>query len=107
MQNKQHPEQKQKQSEKTSMSLREFYMTIIREFNDGQPLDYKFTDPSGYWRMTEGFTAHAMKEMPVNDYLKIVELCKRDVAKEHENDTRSRGRPTKKVQNKYIGDLYE
>ena len=89
------------------MTLREFYKTICQEFNNGEPLDYKFTDPSGYWRMTEGFTGHGMKEMTAGQYLKIVELCKRDVAQEHENDTRSRGRPTKKVRNKYVGDLYE
>jgi len=37
----------------------------------------------------------------------MIALCKRDVAKEHENDVRSRGRPKKKVRNKYVGDLYE
>ena len=86
------------------MTLREFYMTVIKEFNNGQPLEYKFTDKDGYWKMTQGFTGHGMKEMTASQYLDIVELCKRDVAKEHENDTRSRGRPTKKVRNKYIGE---
>jgi len=86
------------------MEIRSFYKLIGDEFNDGQPLEYKFTDPSGYWRMTKGYTGHGMKEMTASQYLEIVELCKRDVAKEHENDTRSRGRPTKKVRNKYIGE---
>ena len=86
------------------MEIRSFYKLICDEFNDGQPLEYKFTDPSGYWRMTKGYTGHGMKEMTASQYLEIVELCKRDVAKEHENDTRSRGRPTKKVRNKYIGE---
>ena len=89
------------------MTLREFYMTVIKEFNDGQPLDYKFTDKDGYWKMTKGFTGHGMKEMRASQWLRLMEDVKRDVAKEHENDTRSRGRPTKKVQNKYVGDLYE
>ena len=86
------------------MKLKEFYKLICVEFNDGQPLDYKFTNPDGYWKMTKGYTGHGMKEMTAGQYLEIVELCRRDVAKEHENDTRSRGRPTKKVRNKYIGE---
>jgi hypothetical protein len=89
------------------MTLREFYMTVIKEFNDGQPLEYKFIDKDGYWRMTKGYTGHGMKEMTAGQYLKIVELCKRDVEAEHKNEIRSRGRPTKKVRNKYVGDLYE
>ena len=89
------------------MTLREFYMTVIKEFNDGKPLEYKFTDKDGYWKMTKGYTGHGMKEMTAGQYLQIVEMCKRDVAKEHEEATRSRGRPTKKVRNKYVGDLYE
>ena len=89
------------------MTLREFYMTVIKEFNDGKPLDYKFTNKDGYWKMTKGFTGHGMKEMTADQYLSIVEMCKRDVHEEHKNDIRSRGRPTKKVRNKYIGDLYE
>ena len=89
------------------MTLREFYKLICNEFNDGEPLEYKFTDPSGYWKMTKGFTGHGMKMIGAAQYLKIIELCKLDLAKEHEADRRSRGRPTKKVQNKYVGDLYE
>ena len=89
------------------MTLREFYTTICAEFNDGQPLDYKFTDPGGYCKMTLGFTGHGMKEMRESQCLRLIEYFNRDVAKEHENDIRSRGRPTKKVQNKYVGDLYE
>lgn len=79
-------------------------MLVIKEFNNGQPLEYKFTDASGYWKMTKGYTGHGMKEMTASQYLEIVEMCQRDVAKEHENDTRSRGRPTKKVRNKYVGE---
>lgn len=89
------------------MTLREFYKLICNEFNDGQPLDYKFTNPDGYWKMTPGFTGHGMRAITANEYLKIIEMCKRDVESEHKNDTRSRGRPTKKVRNKYVGDLYE
>lgn len=82
-------------------------MTVIKEFNDGKPLEYKFTDKSGYWKMTKGFTGHGMKEITADKYLKIVEMCKRDLEQEHQDDKRSRGRPTKKVRNKYVGDLYE
>ena len=89
------------------MTLREFYKLICQEFNEGEPLEYKFTDPSGYWKMTKGFTGHGMKEIDAAHYLKIIELCKLDLAKEHEKDKRNRGRPKKKVQNKYVGDLYE
>jgi hypothetical protein len=84
------------------MTLREFYMTIIKEFNEGEPLEYKFTDPSGYWKMTKGFDAHGLKSMKASQWLNIIELCKRDVEAEHNNDIRSRGRPTKKVRNKYV-----
>ena len=86
------------------MGLKEFYKLICKEFNDGNPLEYKYTEPGGYYRMTKGYTGHGMKEITAGEYLQIVEMCKRDVAKEHENDTRSRGRPTKKVRNKYVGE---
>ena len=56
--------------------------------------------------MTKGFDGHGMKEIGASQYLKMIALCKRDVAKEHEKEVRSRGRP-KKVRNKYVGDLYE
>ena len=89
------------------MTLREFYKLICNEFNEGKPLEYKFTDPGGYWKMTKGFDGHGLKTIDASQYLKMIALCKRDVAKEHENDVRSRGRPKKKVRNKYVGDLYE
>jgi len=82
-------------------------MTIIKEFNESQPLEYKFTDSSGYWKMTKGFDGHGLKAMRASQWLKIIELCKRDVEAEHRNDIRSRGRPKKKVRNVYVGDLYE
>ena len=89
------------------MTLREFYKLICNEFNEGEPLEYKFTDPGGYWKMTKGFDGHGLKEMKASQWLKMIELCKRDVEAEHKNDIRSRGRPKKKVRNKYVGDLYE
>jgi hypothetical protein len=90
------------------MTLREFYKLMCDEFNDGKPLEYKFTEPGGYYRLTKGFTAHGLREVGANEYLEMIEFCKRDVAKEHQEEIRSRGRPTKKVRNKYVenGDLY-
>ena len=89
------------------MTLREFYKLVCNEFNEGKPLEYKFTDPSGYYRLTKGFDGHGMREIGASQYLKMIELSKRDVAKEHENEIRSRGRPKKKVCNKYVGDENE
>jgi len=83
------------------VKLKEFYKLICDEFNDGKPLEYKFTDPSGYWRMTKGYTGHGMKEIGAGVWLRMMQEIKRDVAKEHQDDTRKRGRPTKKVRNKY------
>jgi len=80
---------------------------VCDEFNDGKPLEYKFTNSDGYWKMTKGFTGHGMKEIDAGTWLNMIKDLKRDVAQEHENDKRNRGRPTKKVRNKYIGDLYE
>lgn len=57
--------------------------------------------------MTKGFTGHGMKSITAGEYLRIIETCKRDVEAEHKNEVRSRGRPSKKVRNKYVGDLYE
>ena len=57
--------------------------------------------------MTKGFDGHGLKMIGASQYLKMIAMCKRDVSKEHENDVRSRGRPKKKVRNKYVGDLYE
>ena len=87
-------------------TLREFYKLICNEFNEGEPLEYKFTDPSGYWKMTKGFDGHGLKSLRASQFLKIIQLCKVDLAAEHNKDKRSRGRP-KKVRNKYVGDLYE
>ena len=85
-------------------TLREFYKLITSEFNDGKPLEYKFTTPNGYWKMTKGFTGHGMREIDAGTWLKMMEFLKRDVEEERKNDTRSRGRPTKKVRNKYVGE---
>ena len=43
------------------MTLREFYKLVCNEFNEGKPLEYKFTDPGGYWKMTKGFDGHGLK----------------------------------------------
>ena len=83
-----------------TLTLREFYKLICNEFNEGKPLEYKFTDPSGYWKMTKGFTGHGMKEIGAKQWLDMIEVCKRDVEAESKAEVRSRGRPTKKVQNK-------
>ena len=89
------------------MTLREFYKLVCNEFNDGEPLEYKFTDPSGYWKMTKGFTGHGLKEIGAAQWLNMIALCKRDVEAEHNNDKNKRGRPTKKIKNKYKGDSNE
>lgn len=88
------------------MTLREFYTLICDEFNNGEPLEYKFTEPGGYWKMTKGYTGHGMKEMSSTQWLKIIKLAKESMADQHKNEIRSRGRP-KKVYTKYVGDLYE
>ena len=89
------------------MNLNEFYKLICKEFNNGEPLEYKYTDKSGYWKMTKGFTGHGMKEMSAGQWLRIMKEARESMAEQHEKDKRSRGRPTKKVRNKYVGDLYE
>jgi len=89
------------------MTLREFYKLICNEFNEGKPLEYKFTDSSGYWKMTKGFTGHGLKEIGAKQWLNMIALCKRDVEAEHNNEKSKRGRPTKKIKNKYKGDSNE
>ena len=86
------------------MGLKEFYKLICKEFNDGNPLEYKYTEPGGYYRMTKGYTGHGMKEIDAGVWLNMMKSLKRDVEQEHKDDTRSRGRPTKKARNKYVGE---
>ena len=79
---------------------------MCNEFNDGKPLEYKFTEPGGYYRLTKGFTAHGLREIDACKWLRMIEFCKRDLEVERQKELRSRGRP-KKVHMKYVGDLYE
>jgi hypothetical protein len=77
---------------------------MCNEFNEGKPLEYKYTDKGGYRRMTKGFDAHGMKEVSIEHYLRVVRMVQED--KEMRKAVRKRGRP-KKVHTKYVGDLYD
>lgn len=48
------------------MTLREFYKLICKEFNKGEPLEYRWTRSDGYWKVTKGFPMNQDKGMNVH-----------------------------------------
>lgn len=88
------------------MTLREFYKMICKEFNQGEPLPYKYTRKDGYWKMTKGFVNYSNKYLTASQYLKLCQMARED--KEVIELTKAKKTKGKfKVQNKYKGDLYD
>lgn len=88
------------------MTLKEFYRTICKLFNKGEPLPWKFTRPDGYWQMSKGFLSYdESKAVNASMYLKAMKAAREDKLgyKQEKKIPKSKF----KVQNKYIGDLYE
>lgn len=58
------------------MTLKEFYLTILRNFADGQPLEYKYTSPTKQ-KQTKNFPNYdPNKFWTPSQYLKIMKDLK-------------------------------
>lgn len=85
------------------MTLREFYRTICKLFNSGEPLPWKYTRKDGYWQMSKGFLSYdESKSVSASTYLKIIKTAKEDKLR-HPKKKRI-PKHKFKVQNKYKGD---
>ena len=80
------------------MTLKEFYTMICNEFNDGKNLEYKWTRPDGYWKMTKGFINSGDRGMSIHFLAQYIQEQKA-LKKEAKKVKRS-----KKIINKYKGD---
>ena len=89
------------------MTMREMYMMLCKEFNNGEYLEYKFTRHDGYWKMTKGWDNAPYKVMTAKQYLRLCQMIREDKELlDKRKEVKKRGRK-KKVQTKYVGDLYE
>ena len=80
------------------MTLKEFYRMICNEFNDGKNLEYKWTRPDGYWKMTKGFINSGDRGMSIHflaQYIREQKALKKEAKKV---------KRSKKIINKYKGD---
>lgn len=85
------------------MKLREFYKTIIKLFNHGEPLPWKYTRDDGYWQMSKGFLSYDEgKAVTADVYLKTIKAAKED--KLGYKQEKKIPKHKFKVQNKYKGD---
>ena len=85
------------------MTLKEFYRMICNEFNDWRNLEYKWTRPDGYWRMTKGFINTGNKELSLHTLAKFLQEEKEMKKTKETKPTRKK---TKKPYIKYKGDTY-
>jgi hypothetical protein len=78
------------------MTLKEFYKFICKEFNGGEPLEYKWTRKDGYWKMTKGFPSGPNKGVYVHILAEHI-LQERAMKKEQQ-----KAKPSKKKKKPYI-----
>jgi hypothetical protein len=83
------------------MELKAFYQWICKEFNEGEPLEYKWTRADGYWKVTKGFPMGG-RSVSLHSVAEVVEY-ERWLLKEKDADKRKPGR-IKKVVTKYKGE---
>lgn len=83
------------------LTLREFYKLICKEFNDGEPLEYKWTRSDGYWKVTKQFPMSQDKGMSVHILAKYI-LEEKKMAKEKKKTVPNKRK--KKPYIKYKGD---
>jgi len=76
---------------------------ICNEFNNGKNLEYKWTRPDGYWKMTRGFI-NGGKSLDLHLLAKHI-LEEKALMKEKKKEVPSKKK--KKPYIKYKGDNYE
>lgn len=87
--------------------MREVYIMLCNEFNDGKYLDYKYTRKDGYWKMTEGYDNTPYKEMSAKQYLHLCKMIREDQELIAKSKQKRKASKKKQIQTKYVGDLYE
>lgn len=80
--------------------LRDFYKDMCNLFNNGKPLEWKWTRADGYWKMTKGFDNTQGKAVSVHLFADYI-LEERRMA---EDKKKYKGRKKKKKYIKYSGD---
>ena len=62
------------------MTVRDMYVWLCQEFNDGKPLPAKFTRKDGYFKLTKGWQHQAGREVPASSYLEMLKQAREDRA---------------------------
>ena len=62
------------------MTVRDMYVWLCQEFNDGKPLPAKFTRRDGYFKLTKGWQHQAGREVPASQYLEMLKQAREDRA---------------------------
>jgi hypothetical protein len=76
---------------------------ICTEFNEGNPLEYRWTRSDGYWKMTKGFPSGPRREVQASDLMKLLQYEKEiDAMKDKKKKEPSR--KSKKPYTKYLGE---
>tara|TARA_R110000803_G_scaffold28544_1_gene65905 strand:+ start:342 stop:575 length:234 start_codon:yes stop_codon:yes gene_type:complete len=76
---------------------------ICTEFNEGNPLEYRWTRSDGYWKMTKGFPSGPRREVQASDLMELLRYEKEiDAMKDKKKKEPSR--KSKKPYTKYLGD---
>jgi len=76
---------------------------ICTEFNEGNPLEYRWTRSDGYWKMIKGFPSGPRREVQASDLMKLLQYEKEiNVMKDKKKKEPSR--KSKKPYTKYLGE---
>ena len=85
------------------MELKEFYKMICSEFNNGKNLEYKWTRPDGYWKMTKGFINSGNKGLSLHT---LANFLQKEKSMQKDKESKPVRKKTKKPYTKYKGDTY-
>ncbi len=83
------------------MTLKEFYKFICKEFNNDEPLEYRWTRKDGYWKMSKGFPSGPTKGIYLHFIAEHI-LQERKLKKDKQKVPASKRK--KKPYTKYKGD---
>jgi hypothetical protein len=86
------------------ISLKDFYQMICTEFNEGKPLEYRWTRSDGYWKMTKGFPSGPRREVQASDLMKLLQYEKEISVMKDKKQKKAPGKKKNKPYIKYIGD---
>ena len=85
------------------MSLRDFYQMVCTEFNEGKPLEYRWTRSDGYWKITKGFPSGPKREVKASDLMELLQYEKEMQAMAHKKKEPKSKKPYKKPYVLYKG----